>query len=74
MFVACTTVDCLPSITGQEKLGRVFLLIPLGNTFGFRQLREQRLKVLVMSYNPTLFEASDWWKASNCGTILYYSV
>ena len=21
-----------------------------------------------MSYNPTLFEASDWWKASNCGT------
>ena len=22
-----------------------------------------------MSYNPTLFEASDWWKASNCGTI-----
>ena len=22
----------------------------------------------VMSYNPILFEASDWWKASNCGT------
>ena len=22
----------------------------------------------VMSYNPTLLEASDWWKASNCGT------
>ena len=21
-----------------------------------------------MSYNPTLFEASDWWKAGNCGT------
>ena len=44
--------------------------IPLGNAFGFRQLREQRLKVWVMSYNPTLFEASDWWKASNCGTII----
>ena len=23
----------------------------------------------VISYNPTLFEASDWWKASNCGTM-----
>ena len=43
--------------------------IPLGNTFGCRQLREQRLeKCGVISYNPTLFEASDWWKASNCGT------
>ena len=22
------------------------------------------------SSNPTLFEASDWWKASNCGTLV----
>ena len=22
----------------------------------------------VMSHYPTLFEASNWWKASNCGT------
>ena len=27
-----------------------------------------------MSYNPTLFEASDWWKANNCGTILKNAV
>ena len=24
-----------------------------------------------MSYNPTLFEASDWWKATNCGTRIF---
>ena len=42
--MAYTTVDCLPPITGREKLGRALLLIPLGNTFGFRQLREQRLE------------------------------
>ena len=42
--MACTTVDCLPPITGREKLGRAPLLIPLGNTFGFRQLGEQRLE------------------------------
>ena len=35
--MACTTVECLPPITGREN-------IPLGNTFGFRQLREQRLE------------------------------
>ena len=23
------------------------------------------------SYNPTLFEATDWWKARNCGTSIY---
>ena len=45
--------------------------ILLGNTFGFRQLREQRLEkcgLCPTMYNPTLFEASDWWKGSNCGT------
>ena len=36
----CTTVDCLPPITGRENLGRV----PLSNTFGFRLLREHRLE------------------------------
>ena len=24
--------------------------------------------VFFLLHNPTLFEASDWWKASNCGT------
>ena len=28
--VACTTVDCLPPITGREKLGRALLLNSLG--------------------------------------------
>ena len=44
VFLARTTVDCLPPITGREKLGRALLLIPLGNTFVLRQLREQRLE------------------------------
>ena len=42
--MACATVDCLPPITGREKPGRALLLIPLSNTFGFRQFREQRLE------------------------------
>ena len=30
LYVACTTVNCLPPFTGREKLGRAILLNALG--------------------------------------------
>ena len=55
-YVACTTVDCLPPITGREKL------YPWVTHFGFRQLRDthrlDKVWVFVL-YTLHYFEASD---------------
>ena len=63
--MACTTVDCLPPITGREKpLAKFPWVTPLG----LGSVENKGLKIA--GYVPllTLVEASDWWKASNCGT------
>ena len=60
--------------------------IPLGNTFGFRQLREQRLekcglcpitlhfsRPLIGGRQATVVQACNKWKAGGFGTNVQYS-